>query len=93
MNITDVKIRRVNDDDGKMKAVVSVTFDEEFVVHDMKIIDGPKGLFIAMPSRRLNSGVFKDVAHPLNTDTRDKIKNAVFAEYEKVLNSEEESAE
>ena len=73
MNITDVRIRRI-DDEGKMKAVVSVTFDDEFVVHDIKIINGLNGLFIAMPSRRAGDGSFRDIAHPLSSETRNKIK-------------------
>ena len=68
-----------------MKAVVSVTFDDEFVVHDIKIIDGQNGLFIAMPSRKMGDGDFKDIAHPLASETRNRIKEAIFAEYEKVL--------
>ena len=84
MNITDVRIRKITDE-GKMKAVVSITFDEEFVVHDIKIIDGQNGLFIAMPSRKMGEGEFKDIAHPLNSETRNKIKDAIFAEYEKVI--------
>jgi stage V sporulation protein G len=84
MNITDVRVRKVNDE-GKMKAVVSVTFDDEFVVHDIKIIEGQNGLFIAMPSRKMGEGDFRDIAHPLVSETRNKIKDAIFAEYEKVL--------
>lgn len=84
MNITDVRIRKVGDD-GKMKAVVSVTFDDEFVVHDIKIIEGQNGLFIAMPSRKMGEGDFRDIAHPLTSETRNKIKDAIFAEYDKVL--------
>lgn len=84
MNITDVRIRKITDE-GKMKAVVSITFDEEFVVHDIKIIDGQNGLFIAMPSRKMSEGDFKDIAHPLTSETRNRIKEAIFAEYEKVL--------
>jgi len=84
MNITDVRIRKISDD-GKMKAVVSITFDDEFVVHDIKIIDGQNGLFIAMPSRKMGEGDFRDIAHPLISETRTKIKEAIFAEYEKVL--------
>ena len=68
-----------------MKAVVSITFDEEFVVHDIKIIDGQNGLFIAMPSRKMSEGDFRDIAHPLTSETRNRIKEAIFAEYEKVL--------
>ena len=69
MEITDVRIRKVTDE-GKMKAIVSITFDEEFVVHDIKIIDGQNGLFIAMPSRKVNEGDFRDIAHPILSETR-----------------------
>jgi len=85
MNVTDVRVRKVSEE-GKMKAIVSVTFDEEFVVHDIKIIEGQNGLFIAMPSRKMTDGEFRDIAHPINSETRTKIQQAVFAEYEKVLN-------
>ncbi len=84
MNITDVRIRKVSDE-GKMKAVVSITFDDEFVVHDIKIIEGQNGLFIAMPSRKMGEGDFRDIAHPLVSETRNKIRNAIFEEYDKVL--------
>ena len=84
MNITDVRIRRINSD-GKMKAVASITFDDEFVVHDIKIIDGQNGPFIAMPSRKVAEGDFRDIAHPLTSETRGRIKDAIFTEYEKVL--------
>jgi stage V sporulation protein G len=84
MRITDVRIRKVNDE-GKMKAVVSVTFDDEFVVHDIKIIEGQNGLFIAMPSRKMGEGDFRDIAHPLTSETRNRIKTAIFDEYQKVL--------
>ncbi len=84
MEITDVRIRKVNAD-GKMKAVVSVTFDNQFVVHDIKIIDGQNGMFIAMPSRKTPAGEFKDIAHPINSETRDVLQQAIFQEYEKVL--------
>ena len=89
MNITDVRIRKVTDE-GKMKAIVSITFDNEFVVHDIKIIDGQNGLFIAMPSRKMNEGDFRDIAHPILSETRNKIKEAIFAEYEKLLDEQEE---
>lgn len=94
MKITDVRIRKISDD-SKMKAVVSITFDDEFVVHDIKIIDGQNGLFVAMPSRKMGEGDFRDIAHPLLSETRTRIKEAIFAEYEKVLaeQSTEESAE
>ena len=87
MVITDVRIRKVNAE-GKMKAIVSVTFDEEFVVHDIKVIEGQNGLFIAMPSRKMADGEFRDIAHPINATTRAKIQEAVFEEYEKSLATE-----
>lgn len=90
MEITDVRIRKVSDE-GKMKAVASVTFDGEFVVHDIKIIDGQNGLFVAMPSRKVGEGDYRDVAHPLVSETRTKIKNAIFAEYNRVLAESENS--
>lgn len=92
MNITDVRVRKVNDE-GKMKAVVSITFDDEFVVHDIKIIEGQNGLFIAMPSKKMGEGDFRDIAHPLLSETRNRIKDAIFAEYEKVLAEKEEETE
>ena len=88
MEITDVRIRKVSDE-GKMKAIVSVTFDDEFVVHDVKIIEGQNGLFVAMPSRKMGEGDFRDIAHPLLSETRNKIKDAIFAEYEKLLKENE----
>lgn len=84
VQVTDVRIRKITDE-GKMKAIVSVTLDGEFVVHDIKIIDGQNGLFIAMPSRRMSDGEFRDIAHPINAETRKKIQDAIFEEYEKVL--------
>lgn len=90
MNITDVRIRKISDD-GKMKAVVSVTFDDEFVVHDIKIIEGQNGLFIAMPSRKMGEGDFRDIAHPLTSETRNRIKVAIFEEYEKMLEEKGET--
>ena len=84
MNITDVRIRVIKESE-KMKAVASITFDDEFVVHDIKIIDGQNGLFIAMPSKRIGDVGFKDVAHPLSSDVRNKIKDAIFDAYEKAL--------
>ena len=92
MEITDVRIRRINDE-GKMKAVASVTFDDEFVVHDIKIIDGQNGLFVAMPSRKMGEGDFRDIAHPLVSEMRNKIKDAIFAAYDKLLEEEGDPAE
>ncbi len=82
MNITDVRIRKV-DKDGKMKAVASITLDGEFVVHDIKIIDGEKGLFIAMPSRKTGEGEYRDIAHPINSTTRDSMQAQILKAYEK----------
>ena len=80
MNITDVRVRRVSDE-GKMKAVVSITFDEEFVVHDIKIIEGDKGLFIAMPSRKATDGEYKDIAHPIRSTTREQMQQMILEKY------------
>ena len=89
MNITDVRIRKVNDE-GKMKAVASVTFDDEFVVHDIKVIEGKNGLFIAMPSRKMSDGDFRDIAHPLLSETRNRIKDAILDAYENIEDKEPE---
>lgn len=90
MQITDVRIRKVNKE-GKMKAVVSITLDNEFVVHDIKIIEGEKGMFIAMPSRRAGDGEYRDIAHPINSVTREKIQSIILEKYEVAANAEEES--
>ncbi len=82
MNITDVRIRFVKKDDSKLKAVASVTLDDCFVVHDIKVIEGADGPFIAMPSRKTNDGEFKDIAHPLNSETREALRGAILAAYE-----------
>ena len=87
MEITDVRIRKTSTD-GKMKAIVSVTFDNEFVVHDIKVIEGQNGLFIAMPSRKTPDGEFKDIAHPINTTTREKIQTSILNAYEVALKEE-----
>ncbi len=89
MKITDVRVRKINSD-GKMKAIVSVTFDDCFVVHDIKIIEGENGPFIAMPSRKMQDGEFKDIAHPINSDTRTELSEAVFRAYEEKRNEDEE---
>lgn len=83
MQITDVRIRRV-EKEGKMRAVVSITIDEEFVVHDIKIIEGEKGLFIAMPSRKATDGEYRDIAHPINSDTRERIQRLILDKYEEM---------
>jgi stage V sporulation protein G len=84
MVITDVRVRTIGDE-GKLRAIVSVTFDDEFVVHDIKVIDGQNGLFIAMPSRKMSEGDFRDIAHPLTSETRNRIKDAIFEKYDAVL--------
>ena len=88
MNITDIRVRKVSDE-GKMKAVVSVTFDDEVVVHDIKVIEGQNGLFLAMPSRKMCDGVYRDIAHPLRSETRNRMKDAILEAYE---NDEREEA-
>lgn len=88
MQITDVRIRKV-DKEGKMKAVVSITIDDEFVVHDIKIIEGEKGLFIAMPSRKASDGEYRDIAHPINSATRGSIQELILKKYEEVLQEKE----
>ncbi|WP_297436551.1 septation regulator SpoVG [uncultured Clostridium sp.] len=88
MQITDVRIRKIASE-GKMKAIVSVTFNEQFVVHDIKVIEGQSGLFIAMPSRKTPDGEFKDIAHPINTETREQIQSAILGKYEEVIKAEE----
>lgn len=86
MNITDVRIRKVAKE-GK-KAVVSITIDEEFVVHDIKVIEGEKGLFIAMPSRKATDGEYRDIAHPINSVTRDHIQSVILEKYDEVMAEE-----
>ena len=81
MKITDVRVRLVKNEDSKLKGVASVTFDECFVVHDIKIIDGPDGFFIAMPSRKGKDGTFKDIAHPINTETIEVLVQSVLNAY------------
>ena len=88
MQITDVRIRKV-EKEGKMKAVVSITIDEEFVVHDIKIIEGEKGLFIAMPSRKAADGEYRDIARPINSDTRDRIQKLILEKYQETMAVEE----
>ena len=88
MQITDVRVRKVTKE-GKMKAVVSITLDNEFVVHDIKVIEGEKGLFIAMPSRKMTDGEYRDIAHPINSQTRDRIQNIILDKYEEVMQQED----
>jgi len=84
MKITEVRIRKVKKDDSKLKAVASITIDDVFVIHDIKVIDGNEGNFIAMPSRKTPDGEYKDIVHPLNTETREMIRNIILTEYDKV---------
>ena len=88
MNVTDIRIRKVNKE-GKMKAFVSITIDGEFVVHDIKVIDGEKGLFIAMPSRKTAEGEYRDIAHPISTESRERLQTMILEAYEKSLAEED----
>ena len=81
MQITDVRVRKI-EKEGKMKAIVSITMDNEFVNHDIKVIEGEKGLFIAMPSRKAADGEYRDIAHPINSATRDMIQSVILSKYE-----------
>lgn len=87
MNITDIRVRKITKE-GKMKAVVSITIDNEFVVHDIKVIDGEKGLFIAMPSKKAVDGEYRDIAHPINSATRDSIQKQIIEAYENAADEE-----
>lgn len=82
MNVTDVRVRKIKND-GKMKAVVSVTLDDMFVIHDIKIIEGQSGLFVAMPSRKVGDSDYRDIAHPINSDARSLLQDVIFDAYEK----------
>ena len=87
MKITDVRVRKITED-GKMKAIISITFDDAFVVHDIKVIEGQEGLFVAMPSRKMTDGEFRDIAHPIKQEMRNIIEEAVLKEYEKALSEQ-----
>ena len=80
MNITDIRMRKI-DKEGKMKAVASITIENEFVVHDIKVIEGEKGLFIAMPSRKASDGEYKDISHPIRSETRELLQNMILDKY------------
>ncbi len=84
MQITDVRVRKITKE-GKMKAIVSITIDEEFVVHEIKVIEGEKGLFIAMPSKKATDGEYRDIAHPINSQTRDSIQKIILESYDKAM--------
>ena len=84
MQITDVRVRKITKE-GKMKAIVSITIDDEFVIHDIKVIEGDKGLFIAMPSKKATDGEYRDIAHPINSSTRERIQNTIQDSYQKAL--------
>lgn len=88
MEITDIRVKRITSE-GKMKAIASITFDNAFVVHDIKIIEGQDKLFTAMPSRKTPENEFKDIAHPINSEMREKIETAIIAKYNEVLSAEE----
>ncbi len=90
MDITDIRIRKINLD-SKMKAIVSVTFDNDLVVHDIKVIEGADKLFVAMPSRKTPEGEYKDIAHPINSEMRDSLENSILEKYQTALLSESES--
>jgi stage V sporulation protein G len=90
MQITDVRIRRI-DKEGSMKAVVSITLDNEFVIHDIKVIQGEKGLFIAMPSRMAADGEYRDIAHPINSRTREMMQRIILEKYESLAASDIEA--
>lgn len=84
MQVTDVRVRKIAKE-SKMKAVVSITLDDEFMVHDIKIIEGDKGLFIAMPSKKASDGEYRDIAHPINSQTRESIQKVILESYERAL--------
>ena len=84
MNMTDVRVRKITKE-GKMMAIVSITIDNEFVIHDIKVIEGEKGMFIAMPSKKAADGEYRDIAHPINSDTRDQIQRIILERYEQAL--------
>ena len=92
MQVTDVRIRKITKE-GKMKAIVSITLDDKFVIHDRKITEGEKGMFIAMPSRRAGDGEYRDIAHPINSDTREKVQKMILDKYETILAEEPDGLE
>ena len=91
MQVTDVRIKLIKQDDTKLRAVASVIIDGSFVVHDIKVIEGADGCFIAMPSRKTPDGEYKDIAHPINTETREEVRAVILAKYEEALKAEEQT--
>ena len=89
MKITDVRVRKISKE-SKMRAIVSITIDDEFVVHDIKVIEGEKGLFIAMPSKKATDGEYRDIAHPINSETRDNIQRIILEAYAKAKDEPDE---
>ena len=84
MQITDVRVRKITKE-GKMRAIVSITIDDEFVIHDIKVIEGEKGMFRAMPSKKATDGEYRDIAHPINSGTRENIQKIILEKYEQAL--------
>ncbi|OFS61626.1 MULTISPECIES: septation regulator SpoVG [Nosocomiicoccus] len=93
MKITDVRLRKVNNQDTRMKALASITFDDAFVVHDLRVIEGNNGLFVAMPSKRTADGEFRDIAHPINSEMRQHVQEEVMRVYDETEDVPEESTE
>ena len=91
MRITDVRVRVVKKDDKKLRAVASITIEDCFVVHDIKVIEGADGCFIAMPSRKTPDGEYKDIAHPINTETREELRAVILSKYEEALKAEQQT--
>ncbi len=89
MKITDVRVRKMAKE-GKMRAIVSITIDDEFVIHDIKVLEGDKGLFIAMPSKKATDGEYRDIAHPINSSTRERIQNIILERYQQALSEPDE---
>ena len=89
MQITDVRVRKITKE-GKMRAIVSITIDDEFVIHDIKVIEGEKGMFIAMPSKKATDGEYRDIAHPINSEIREELKNKILAAYKEALAAPQE---
>ena len=89
MKITDVRVRKMTRE-GKMRAIVSITIDDEFVIHDIKVIEGDKGLFIAMPSKKATDGEYRDIAHPINSSTRERIQSLILERYNQALSEPDE---